>query len=106
MRTAECDSDAAAAFATCLKDNACAPHGNAEDKCDCYSDLATCYRDSLGTCVSAESYREFQRSCVRNAGCELFLCRPAATEAPAASASALSLSASSLVVMAAMALLN
>jgi hypothetical protein len=43
---------------------------------------------------------------VRNAGCELFLCRPAATEAPAASASALSLSASSLVVMAAMALLN
>jgi hypothetical protein len=98
VQTAECDSDAAASFAKCLKDNACAPHGDAEDKCDCYASLATCYRDSLGVCVTVESYREFQRSCVRNAGCELFLCRPAATEAPAAAASTLSASAVALLV--------
>jgi hypothetical protein len=73
----ECTVDAADAFANCLQDNACGSHETAEEKCTCYRNLATCYRDSLGVCVSQQSFIEFQRACVRNAGCALEECNDA-----------------------------
>jgi hypothetical protein len=79
-----CSTTDADSFAECLKSNACGTHDTAEQKCDCYRKLANCYKDSLGRCVTKESFIEFQRLCVRNAGCALSECNDASPRSLAA----------------------
>eukprot|EP01108_Squamamoeba_japonica_P006822 TRINITY_DN5597_c0_g1_i1.p1 TRINITY_DN5597_c0_g1~~TRINITY_DN5597_c0_g1_i1.p1 ORF type:complete len:131 (+),score=23.28 TRINITY_DN5597_c0_g1_i1:44-436(+) len=71
----ECTDEEATEFADCLRSRACGGvFEDEQEKCDCYEDLADCYKQTVDKCVSTDTFREFQRTCVRNAGCEIDAC--------------------------------